>query len=180
MWLLDANMDVHLVQTLNELGVACDTAANRGWKAFSNGELVAAAVSAGFTCLLTRDQLFGESAARALKTFPQLCRRRCGPAPATLAGTSRTVRCGMGRKVHRTGCRYPGSLAPEVTDYFPGTNLYRGVARTQTARASSAHDGTDRNEGEIEFPGLFRNGVNNDSANAGSGGNTPIRFRLPC
>jgi len=33
MWLLDANMDVHLVQTLNELGVSCDTAANRGWKA---------------------------------------------------------------------------------------------------------------------------------------------------
>jgi len=69
MWLLDANMDVHLVQTLNELGVSCDTAANRGWKAFSNGELVSAAVDAGFSCLLARDQLFGESAARALKTF---------------------------------------------------------------------------------------------------------------
>jgi len=25
---------------LNELGVSCDTAANRGWKALSNGELV--------------------------------------------------------------------------------------------------------------------------------------------
>ncbi len=70
MWLLDANMDVHLVQTLNELGVSCDTAANRGWRALSNGELVSAAAAAGFTCLLTRDQLFGESAARALKTFP--------------------------------------------------------------------------------------------------------------
>jgi hypothetical protein len=32
--------DVHLVQTLNELGVSCDTAANPGWKALSNGELV--------------------------------------------------------------------------------------------------------------------------------------------
>jgi hypothetical protein len=31
--------------------------------------LVSAAVAAGFTCLLTRDQLFGESAARALKSF---------------------------------------------------------------------------------------------------------------
>lgn len=69
MWLLDANMDVHLVQTLTELGVSCDTAANRGWKALSNGELVSAAVAGGFTCLLTRDQLFGESAGRALKTF---------------------------------------------------------------------------------------------------------------
>ncbi len=71
MWLLDANMDVHLVQTLNELGVACDTASSRGWKAHANGELVSAAVAAGFTCLLTRDRLFGESAARALKAFPK-------------------------------------------------------------------------------------------------------------
>ena len=70
MWLLDANVDVHLVRTLQELGVPCDTAGNRGWKALSNGELVAAAVTAGFTCLLTRDQLFGESAARALEIFP--------------------------------------------------------------------------------------------------------------
>ena len=61
MWLLDANMDVHLAQTLNELGVSCETAANRGWKALSNGELVSAALGAGLTCLLTRDQLFGES-----------------------------------------------------------------------------------------------------------------------
>jgi hypothetical protein len=71
MWLLDANMDVHLVQTLNELGVSCDTASSRGWKALANGDLVSVAVAAGFTCLLTRDQLFGESAARALKTFPK-------------------------------------------------------------------------------------------------------------
>jgi len=70
MWLLDVNMDVHLVQILNGLGVHCDTAANRGWKALSNGELVRTAVSAGFTSLLTRDQRFGESAARALKAFP--------------------------------------------------------------------------------------------------------------
>src|SRR4029077_1720296 len=52
-----------------ELGVSCDTAANRGWKALSNGELVSAAAAAGFTCLLTRYHLFGESAARALKPF---------------------------------------------------------------------------------------------------------------
>jgi len=70
MWLLDANVDVHLVQTLHDLSVSCDTAGNRNWKALSNGELVSAAVAAGFSCLLTRDQLFGESAARALKTFP--------------------------------------------------------------------------------------------------------------
>ena len=53
-------MDVHLVQTLNELGVSCDTCANRGWKALWNCELVSE-VAEGFTCLLTRDQVFGES-----------------------------------------------------------------------------------------------------------------------
>jgi hypothetical protein len=44
MWLLDANMDVHLAPVLSSLGRLCDTAANRGWQALSNGELVAAAV----------------------------------------------------------------------------------------------------------------------------------------
>jgi len=71
MWLLDANMDVHLVGMLVELGIQCDTAGNRGWKALSNGNLVATAAAAGFDCLLTRDKLFGESASRALKSFPQ-------------------------------------------------------------------------------------------------------------
>lgn len=71
MWLLDANMDVHLVALLHEFGVRCDTAANRGWKALSNGQLVTAAVEVGFTCLITRDRLFGQSAARALKLFPE-------------------------------------------------------------------------------------------------------------
>ena len=71
MWLLDANMDVHLVSVLAEFGIDCDTAGNRGWKARSNGELVTAAAAKGFRCLLTRDQLFGESASRALSSFPQ-------------------------------------------------------------------------------------------------------------
>jgi hypothetical protein len=62
MWLLDANMDVHLASLLAELGIASETAAAKGWKALSNGQLVAAAVSSGFDCLLTRDRLFGESA----------------------------------------------------------------------------------------------------------------------
>jgi hypothetical protein len=70
MWLLDVNVDVGLVQILNEVGVYSETAAHRGWKGLSNGDLVGTAVSAGFTCLLTRDQRFGESAARALKAYP--------------------------------------------------------------------------------------------------------------
>jgi Domain of unknown function (DUF5615) len=71
MWLLDANMDVHLVAILKDLGVSSATAASHGWKALSNGDLLAAAVSAGFECLLTRDQLFGESPSHAMKSYPQ-------------------------------------------------------------------------------------------------------------
>ena len=66
MWLLDANIDVHLVSVLRGLEISCDTAGQRGWKSLSNGELVRVAVDAGFKCLLTRDQLFGESASEAL------------------------------------------------------------------------------------------------------------------
>lgn len=70
MWLLDANMDVHLYSLLGELGVKAESAAFRGWTALENGQLVTVAVDAGFDCLLMRDALFGESAARALKLFP--------------------------------------------------------------------------------------------------------------
>jgi predicted nuclease of predicted toxin-antitoxin system len=70
MWLLDANMDVHLAGLLQEMGLECDTAANRGWKTLTNGDLVAHAIAAGFDCLLTRDTLFGESASRALRSHP--------------------------------------------------------------------------------------------------------------
>lgn len=68
MWLLDANMDVHLAPLLKELGMECDTASARGWQKLINGELVKIAVESGFTCLLTHDRLFGETAARALKS----------------------------------------------------------------------------------------------------------------
>jgi hypothetical protein len=42
-----------------------------GWKALSSGDLVTAAVQAVFRSMLTRDRVFGESASRALKSFPQ-------------------------------------------------------------------------------------------------------------
>jgi hypothetical protein len=67
-------MDVHLASTLASFGIVCDTAGNRGWKALSNGNLIKAAVDAGFQCLLTRDRLFGESASRALAGTPGLRR----------------------------------------------------------------------------------------------------------
>jgi hypothetical protein len=34
MWLLDANMDVHLASVLTGLGIHCDTAGNRALKSF--------------------------------------------------------------------------------------------------------------------------------------------------
>lgn len=70
MWLLDANMDVHLVELLAEFQIRCDTAGARGWRMLSNGDLVKAAAAAGFECLLTRDRLFGEAASRALRLYP--------------------------------------------------------------------------------------------------------------
>ena len=70
MWLLDANIDVHVAELLRGLGIGCDTAEKRGWKDLSNGRLVAAAVEAGFACLMTRDRLFGDSASRALANHP--------------------------------------------------------------------------------------------------------------
>src|SRR5271165_4493070 len=75
MWLLDANLDVHLIDLfkidlLKNVQIGCATAQDRGWKALRNGELVAAAAQAGFDCLLTRDQLFAESASRTWRAFP--------------------------------------------------------------------------------------------------------------
>jgi len=49
MWLLDANMDVHLVSELSGFHISCETAVQRA-----------------------RDQLVGESASSALKQFPTL------------------------------------------------------------------------------------------------------------
>jgi predicted nuclease of predicted toxin-antitoxin system len=71
MWLLDVNTDVRLVEVLAEFGIKAETAASRGWRELSNGELVRATATAGFTCLVTRDELFMQSAARTLKLYPE-------------------------------------------------------------------------------------------------------------
>ena len=70
-WLLDANIDIRVQEILTEVGGECRTAESLGWKPLSNGELVAAAASGGFTVLLTRDILFAQSASKTLKRFPQ-------------------------------------------------------------------------------------------------------------
>jgi len=73
MWLLDANMPLQLIGFLSGLGINADSAITRGWSTLSNGALVGAAVQAGFKTLLTRDRLFGESASRTLRTYPEFC-----------------------------------------------------------------------------------------------------------
>ncbi len=63
MWLLDVNMPRQLQGLLAELGILAETAISRGWGTLVNGDLLEAAAASGFTCLLTRDRLFGESVA---------------------------------------------------------------------------------------------------------------------
>jgi predicted nuclease of predicted toxin-antitoxin system len=88
MWLLDANMPVQLVALLKELGIEADCAVARGWNTLNNGSLVSAAVQAKFTALLTRDRLFAESSAQALKVHNEFCIgldcRNCAPASSCL------------------------------------------------------------------------------------------------
>src|SRR5437763_13153474 len=64
-------MDVHLLALLQQVGQKAEATTRRGWKDLTNGDLVSAAVGAGFTSIITQDRLFGETAAKALKTYPQ-------------------------------------------------------------------------------------------------------------
>jgi predicted nuclease of predicted toxin-antitoxin system len=72
MWLLDVNLPNGLIQALMEYGIPAETTVTRGWRNLGNGKLAAAAFRTGFRVLLTRDRLFGDSAAQALKNFPEL------------------------------------------------------------------------------------------------------------
>jgi predicted nuclease of predicted toxin-antitoxin system len=67
MWLLDKNVPIQLSDALNELGIQAVTAEAKGWDALKNGELIAAAVADGISCVLTRDHLFAQSASKAFK-----------------------------------------------------------------------------------------------------------------
>ena len=111
MWLLDANMDVHLASVLTGFNISCDTAGKRGWKALSNGDLVSVAVDAGFRCLLTRDQLFGESASRGPKAVSAICRRGCERPTAALGPISRTIPRTMAGPPNRASGRPVDSVA---------------------------------------------------------------------
>ena len=58
---------------LGELGIEAHCAGDREWEGLTNGALVEAAEQSGCRCIFTRDRLFSESAARALKRFPEFC-----------------------------------------------------------------------------------------------------------
>ena len=72
MWLLDVNLPTALTTLLQTFGVVAETAAARGWRQLTNGELARAASRAGFSALLTRDRAFGAVAANALDAVPDL------------------------------------------------------------------------------------------------------------
>jgi hypothetical protein len=73
MWLLDVNMPKAVGPFLSEFGIEAHSADDRGWGGLTNGALVETAIQSGFRCILTRDRLFSESAARTLKRFPEFC-----------------------------------------------------------------------------------------------------------
>lgn len=72
MWLLDVNLPNGLLGILRGLGIDCDTTVTRGWRDLGNGVLASTAFAAGFRVILTRDRVFGDSAGRAIKAFPEL------------------------------------------------------------------------------------------------------------
>ena len=72
MWLLDVNLPNGVIGLLKGYGIDCETTVARGWRDLGNGVLASVASQAGFKAILTRDKLFGESAAKALLSFPEL------------------------------------------------------------------------------------------------------------
>ena len=72
MWLLDHNIPHGLAVFLKSQGINCDTAQNRNWEKLRNGELVSSAWHAKFTCVVTKDTLFVQSAEKVIKTLPEM------------------------------------------------------------------------------------------------------------
>ena len=72
MLLLDHNLPHQLQELLATYGLKSETVASRGWERLRNGELVAAAHSAGFETIFTRDVKFAESATKALQALPTM------------------------------------------------------------------------------------------------------------
>ena len=72
MWLLDHNLPHQLVPLLESINIDCKTAYDQGWSELQNGKLLSTASQAGFTCILTRDILFAQSANKEMIKFPEI------------------------------------------------------------------------------------------------------------
>lgn len=107
MWLLDVNMPMGVAGLLGEFGIEAYHAGSRGWGALTNGVLVETASAQGFVCVLTRDRLLGESAARALKTFQGVQRGPCHHPPGSGPEFLRLFRSAWERNPRRP---IPGQL----------------------------------------------------------------------
>lgn len=71
MWLLDHNLPRQIFEVFrNSIHIPAETTSNRKWEYLENGDLVRIAVAAGFTCILTKDVRFRESAAKTLLIYP--------------------------------------------------------------------------------------------------------------
>ena len=57
---------------MSAIGIKCKTASDMNWEKLENGKLLSAASQAGFSCILTKDFLFAESAAKSMDKFPQM------------------------------------------------------------------------------------------------------------
>ena len=72
MWLLDHNIPHELAISLRPKGIGCDTAQHRNWEKLRNGELVSSAWRSNFTCIVTKDALFVQSAQKAMGAFLEM------------------------------------------------------------------------------------------------------------
>lgn len=72
MWLLDHNIPLITRKILLEKQIPCEATKNLTWGRKRNGELVESAAANRFTAIITRDNLFKESASKNLKAFPQI------------------------------------------------------------------------------------------------------------
>ncbi len=69
-WLLDHNLPKQIAKFLKSVGVDCNWTSAEGWQHLSNGDLVRNAMTAGYSCLLTNDRKFANSAGNALAKNP--------------------------------------------------------------------------------------------------------------
>jgi len=72
MWLLDENISHKIKPFLIGLGFPCETVHERQWAGIRNGDLLSMAATHGFTCILTQDVKFIDSAAKAIESHPQM------------------------------------------------------------------------------------------------------------